>query len=81
MKGIEPMSSERTSLDSESGKDMREKVTIDDVLRHSRVPKDREVSPLTRIGYKLAIFLLLYLSAVTLIILIQYCLTAVPEPL
>lgn len=48
------------------------KITLDQVLQETSVPAAKEVGPLTRIGYKLALFLLLYLSIVTAILLAEY---------
>jgi len=47
----------------------REIVTIDEMVKKENV-RASEVGPLTRIGYKLATWLLIYLSAVTLFLLI-----------
>lgn len=58
--------------DNPQGADGIVKVSLDDVLREAGISSAREVGPLTRIGYKLAIFLLIYLAAVTLILLIDY---------
>ena len=49
-----------------------ERITLDDVLSLGPVPHVREVPPLTRIGYKLALFLLLYLAVVTAVLLAEY---------
>lgn len=58
-----------------------EQVTLDDLMRAASLPSGREVGPLVGIGYKLAIFLLLYLSIVTAVLLVDYCLNvpALPE--
>lgn len=47
-------------------------ISMDEVLREAGMPPAREAGPLTQIGYKLAIFLLIYLAVVTLILLIDY---------
>jgi hypothetical protein len=57
-----------------------QKVTLDDILREVSVPSAHEVGPLTRIGYKLALFLLLYLSVVTAAPLAGYFFNAPPFP-
>lgn len=57
-----------------------QKVTLDDVLREISMPSAYEVGPLTRIGYKLALFLLLYLSVVTVALLVDYFVNAPPFP-
>jgi hypothetical protein len=49
-----------------------ERVTLDDVLRETDLPSGREVGPLTRIGYRLAIILLVYLGVVTSVLLIDH---------
>jgi len=49
-----------------------ERVSLDQVLEETHLRSGREVGPLTRIGYKLAIFLLAYLSVVTAVLLIEY---------
>lgn len=49
-----------------------ERITLDEVLSQGPVPQVRELPPLTRIGYKLAVFLLLYLSVVTAVLLAEY---------
>jgi hypothetical protein len=56
------------------------KITLAQVLQETSVPAAKEVSPLTRIGYKLALFLLLYLSVVTAILLAEYFLNAPSLP-
>ena len=48
------------------------KVSLDDVLRDTDLPSGREVGPLTRIGYRLALLLLAYLGVVTTVLLIEY---------
>ncbi|MHC1730105.1 MAG: hypothetical protein AB9866_29595 [Syntrophobacteraceae bacterium] len=49
-----------------------EKVDLDNVLRETSLHSPREVGPLARIGYRLALFILGYLSVVTIILLIDY---------
>lgn len=49
-----------------------QQVTLDDMMREASVRSGKEVGPLTRIGYRLALFLLAYLSVVTLILLADY---------
>lgn len=46
-----------------------ERVTVGDLLRQESEPPPRELGPLTRVGYRLAIFLLIYISIVTVILL------------
>lgn len=51
-------------------------VTLDEVLREVPSHAPREVGPLTRVGYKLAIFVLIYMAVVTVILLVEYLLHA-----
>lgn len=57
-----------------------EKVTLDDVLKQTPLPTGREVGPLTRIGYNLAKWILLYLAVVTGILLLDYLFHAPSMP-
>jgi hypothetical protein len=54
------------------GHEAVESVTVDDLLRETDVPPGREVGPLTRIGYRLAIILLVYLGVVTTVLLVDH---------
>ena len=57
-----------------------EHVTMEDMVREESLPgKAKDLPPLTRIGYKLAIFLLLYLGAVTAFLLVEFFVNA-PSP-
>ena len=56
----------------------REKIGWDEVLKEVQVDSGREVS-LTRIGYNLACFLLIYLAAVSGILLVDYLIHS-PSP-
>ena len=57
-----------------------ERVTMEDMVREEALPgKAKDLPPLTRVGYRLAIFLLLYLGAVTAILLVEYFVNA-PSP-
>ena len=47
-------------------------MTTDDVAQARAVPKDTELPALTKVGYKLALFLLIYLSVVSAILLVEY---------
>lgn len=57
-----------------------ERITLDDVLSQGPVPSVREVPPLTKIGYKLALYFLLYLSVVTAVLLAEYLMNAPTLP-
>jgi hypothetical protein len=57
-----------------------EKVTLDEVIRQDPKLHAREVPPLTRIGYKLALFLLGYIAIVTIVVLAEYFLHAPTLP-
>jgi len=57
-----------------------ESLTLDDVMREAPVPSAREVGPLTRIGYNLAKWILLYLAIVTGILLLDYLFHAPSMP-
>jgi hypothetical protein len=49
-----------------------EKVTLDEVIRQEPKLHAREVPPLTKIGYKLALYLLGYIAMVTVVLLAEY---------
>ena len=47
-------------------------VRLDDVLEEMPVASGQEMPPLARVGYKLAKYLLIYLAAVSAILLVDY---------
>ena len=50
-----------------------EQVSLDEVLKEVSLPTaGRELAPLTRVGYKLALFILAYLAAVTVFLFVDY---------
>ena len=58
-----------------------ERVTIEDLVRGESLPqKSRDLPPLARVGYRLAIFLLLYLGAMTAVLLAEYFVNAPSAP-
>ena len=55
-------------------------VTMEDVEREESAPPAKELPPLTRVGYNLAKFLLVYLGVVTAFLLVEYFVNAPSSP-
>jgi hypothetical protein len=57
-----------------------ERVTMEDLERYASPSPTKELPPLTKVGYNLARFLLVYLGVVTVILLVEYFVNAPSLP-